>query len=206
MWLSNLSSMNPLHWPFYRALVHTICLLALAWMLLDFGWHFADYTANRALMLRSGFVGLCAVVASFACSPIASAARRPQLTQVRRALGLYGFLFVCIHLLVYAWLDMAFDLDLMLRDLSERRAMSVGILAFVLLVPLAITSTKAWQRRLRTRWRRLHQLVFIALPLSALHYLWLERDVLDAAWVFAALIGALLLVRLLTRLRARQSP
>lgn len=122
-------------------------------------------------MLRSGSVGLL-LVASFACTPLSWLLRWPRIVQVRRALGLYGFLLVLIHLLVDAWLDNSFMLDLIVRDLGERRAMSVGLLAFALLIPLAVTSTNGWQRRLGKRWRMLHQLVYLALPLSVLHYLW----------------------------------
>ncbi len=182
----------------HRVLAHGLSLLALAWMLLDFVLHLEDYTANRALMLRSGFVGLILLVASFACSPAARLLRWPQATQIRRALGLYGFVFVCIHLLVYAWLDMAFDLQFILRDLDERRAMSIGLIAFALLIPLALTSTKGWQRRLGRNWRRVHWLVFLALPLSVAHYLLLDRDVLTAAWVFAGLVAVLLMVRVVS--------
>jgi len=188
--------MNRLRQNWHRVLAHATALLLLAWMLADFALHLEDYSANRALMLRSGSVGLALLVASFACSPLAALLHRPQLTQIRRALGLYGFLFVGIHLLVYVWLDNAFDLELIVRDLGERRAMSVGLIAFALLIPLAITSTQRWQRRMGRRWRMLHRLVLIALPLSVLHYLLLDRDVLDAAWVFAAVVGVLLLARL----------
>lgn len=85
--------------------------------------------------------------------------------------------------------------DLILRDLGERRAMSVGLWAFALLIPLAITSTAGWQRRLGKRWRTLHRLVYLALPLSVLHYLWLERDFHGAAWLYAGIVGILLLLR-----------
>ena len=179
-----------------RRLVHAASLLLLAWMMGDFLLNLASYSANRTLMLRSGSVGLLLLVASFACTPLGWLLRWPRIVQVRRALGLYGFLFICIHLLVYAWLDNSFMLDLIVRDLGERRAMSVGLLAFALLIPLAITSTNGWQRRLGKRWRMLHQLIYLALPLSVLHYLWLERDFHRAAWLYAALVGLLLLLRL----------
>jgi sulfoxide reductase heme-binding subunit YedZ len=165
-------------------------------MLADFALNLTDYNANRALMLRSGFAGLVWLVASFACSPVARLLHWPRAVQVRRALGLYGFLFVVIHLGVYLWLDNDFVLELMLRDLEERRAMAIGMIAFVLLVPLVITSTKGWQRRLGKNWGRLHKLAYVALPLSAWHFLWLDRDFLTVPMVFAVIIGVLLLVRL----------
>ena len=83
-----------------RRLVHAASLLLLAWMMGDFLLNLASYSANRTLMLRSGSVGLLLLVASFACMPLGWLLRWPRIVQVRRALGLYGFLFICIHLLV----------------------------------------------------------------------------------------------------------
>ena len=184
----------PQHW--LRRLVHGIALLLLVWMIGDFLLNLASYAANRTLMLRAGTVGLLLLVASFTCTPLSWVFHWPRVVQVRRALGLYSFLFISIHLLVYAWLDNAFMLALMVRDLGERRAMSVGLLAFALLIPLAITSTTGWQRRLGKRWRMLHRLVYLALPLSVLHYLWLERDFHGGAWFYAVVVALLLLLRL----------
>jgi len=181
--------------PWLRITVHTVSLLLLGWMVGDFLLILASYSANRALMLRSGSAGLILLVAAFAVSPLAWWLRQPVLVQPRRALGLYGFLLVCIHLLVYAWLDNNFMLALMLRDLGERGAMSVGLLAFALLIPLALTSTNGWQRRLGKRWRVLHRLVYLALPLSVLHYFWLDRDLLTRPLIFAVIVGVLLLLR-----------
>lgn len=179
-----------------RFIVHAAGLLPLVWMVGDFLLNLESYSANRALMLRSGSAGLILLVVAFAVSPLAWWLRQPVLVQPRRALGLYGFLFVCIHLLVYAWLDNNFMLDLMVRDLGERGAMSIGLLAFALLIPLALTSTDGWQRRLGKRWRILHRLVYLVLPLSVLHYFWLDRDIVTRPVIFAAIVGVLLLLRL----------
>ena len=78
---------------------------------------------------------------------------------------------------------------LILRDIGERRAMSVGLLAFALLIPLALTSTNGWQKRLGRRWKVLHRLVYFAVPLSILHYFWLERDIKDWVIVIYASTG-----------------
>jgi sulfoxide reductase heme-binding subunit YedZ len=108
----------------------------------------------------------------------------------------YGFCYIALHLLAYAWLSNGFDWALIVRDIGERRAMSVGLLAFVLLIPLALTSTNGWQRRLGRRWKALHRLVYFAVPLSILHYFWLERDIKDWVFVYAALVAILFVVRL----------
>ncbi|MCB0038159.1 MAG: ferric reductase-like transmembrane domain-containing protein, partial [Caldilinea sp.] len=91
------------------------------------------------------------------------------------------------------------DAALILRDLDERRAMLIGAAAFVLLIPLAVTSTAGWQRRLGRRWRTLHRLVYAAAVLSVWHYLWLDRDILTTPILYALIVGALLAVRVARR-------
>lgn len=153
-------------------------------------------------MLRSGAVGLVLLLASFACSPVARLTGRTDVVRMRRALGFYAFGFVGLHLLVYLWLDNDFALELVLRDLDERRAMAIGLAAFALLTPLAITSTKAWQRRLGKSWRSLHRLIYIALPLSVWHYLWLDRDFITAPLIVAGGVAILFALRLSHRRQA----
>lgn len=154
-------------------------------------------------MLRTGTIGLILLVASFSCTPIARLTRWQGATQIRRALGLYGFLFIAIHLLAYAYGDNEFDMELILRDLQERRAMLIGTISFVLLIPLALTSTRGWQRRLGRRWKVLHRLVYIALPLALLHYLWLDRDFIEIPLLYAAAVGVLFLLRLVRQRTAK---
>jgi sulfoxide reductase heme-binding subunit YedZ len=108
----------------------------------------------------------------------------------------YGFCYIALHLLAYAWLSNYLDWELILRDIGERRAMSVGLLAFLLLIPLALTSTNGWQKRLGRRWKVLHRLVYFAVPLSILHYFWLERDIKDWVFMYAAFVVVLFAVRL----------
>jgi sulfoxide reductase heme-binding subunit YedZ len=76
--------------------------------------------------------------------------------------------------------------------------MAVGLLALLALIPLAATSTRGWQRRLGKRWRKLHRLVYIAVPLSVWHYLWLERDIITMPVIFAVIVGVLLVLRVST--------
>jgi len=97
--------------------------------------------------------------------------------------------------------------DLIWRDLGERSAMPLGIAAFVLLIPLAATSTSGWQRRLGKRWRSLHRLIYPAAILSVWHYLWLDRDFKTEPLIYAAIVAFLLVVRLpLARWAHKYSP
>lgn len=160
-------------------------------------------TPVRFVMLRAGTLGLILLVASFACTPLARVLHWQGALQIHRALGLYGLLFIAIHLFAYAWGDNEFDLELILRDLDERRAMLVGTVSFILLIPLALTSTRGWQKRLGRRWKVLHRLVYIALPLGVLHYLLLDRDFLELPLLYACNVALLFLLRLARRFALR---
>ena len=151
---------------------------------------------DRHLVIRFGAVGLAFLLASFSVTPLSILLGRTDLKPIRRPLGVYGFCYIALHLLAYLWLSNGFDWNLILRDIGERRAMSIGLLAFALLIPLALTSTNSWQRRLGRRWKVLHRLVYFAVPLSLLHYFWLERDIYDWLPLYAALVAFLFLLRL----------
>jgi sulfoxide reductase heme-binding subunit YedZ len=151
---------------------------------------------DRHLVIRFGAAGLAFLIASFSITPISILTGNTSLKPIRRPLGVYGFCYIALHLLAYAWLSNYFDWALILRDLGERRAMSIGLLAFALLIPLALTSTNGWQKRLGRRWKVLHRLVYFAVPLSILHYFWLERDIRDWVFMYAALVAILFVVRI----------
>jgi methionine sulfoxide reductase heme-binding subunit len=150
----------------------------------------------RYIILRSGTIGLIFLVASLACTPVRKIFGWSGAIQFRRALGLYGFLYATLHFGVYLVLENELYFDLIWRDLGERSSMPIGIAAFLLLVPLALTSTRGWQRRLGKRWRSLHRLVYLAVPVSVWHYLWLDRDFKTWPLIYAVIVGILLLLRL----------
>jgi sulfoxide reductase heme-binding subunit YedZ len=179
----------------HRVLAHGAGWFTLIWLALDFTAQPDPLTFNRTVMLRTGSAGLALLIASLACTPLSRLFGWQRPVQVRRTLGLYGFLFVIIHVWNYAVWENGLDWELIVRDLEERRAMTVGLLALLALIPLAFTSTRGWQRRLGRRWRALHRLVYVAVPLSVWHFLWLERDIITAPVLCGLLVGALLVLR-----------
>jgi methionine sulfoxide reductase heme-binding subunit len=199
-------SMRWLQQNWHRVLAHCAGIGSLS--VLAFNYAYGDLAIpERYVMLRSGSIGLIFLVASLACTPVSRLLGWPRLVQIRRALGLYGFAHISIHLLTYAALEDAFDFDLIWRDIGERRAMLVGLAGFLLLLPLAATSTRGWQRRLGKRWKRLHRLVYVAIALGVAHYLLLDRDFKDVPLIFALLVGILLALRLpLDQLAAKRRP
>jgi len=182
------------HW--HRVLAHAAGLLPLLLIAVAYARGTVAETLNRELTLHSGTAGLLLLLASLACTPLNTLFGWRQALQVRRTLGLYGFGYVVLHLLSYAALDNMLDYELIWRDVGERRSMIAGFAALLVLIPLAITSTRGWQRRLGWGWRALHRLVYVALPLSVLHVFWLERDFIRAPVLYALIVGGLLALRL----------
>jgi sulfoxide reductase heme-binding subunit YedZ len=176
--------------------VHIIALLPLVLTAYEYFTNTLPIVLDRHLVIRFGAVGMAFLVASFCITPIGILTGKANLIPIRRPLGVYGFCYMALHILAYAWLSNGLEWGLILRDLGERRAMSVGLIAFALLIPLALTSTNGWQKRLGKRWKQLHRLVYLAVPLSVLHYFWLERDIRDWVLFYAILVAILFIIRL----------
>jgi len=172
------------------------CLLPLAWLVVRlFGVGGAGLGANPIdeLMDRLGEWGLRLLIATLAITPLAVTLRKPWVMGLRRMLGLFAFTYLGLHFLTWLVLDQWFDLGSIGADLAERPYITVGFTAFALLVPLAVTSTAGWMRRLGPRWHRLHRLVYPAAILGVTHFWWQVkadwREPLVYALVLAGLLG-----------------
>lgn len=120
----------------------------------------------------------------------------PELIRFRRMLGLFAFFYVCLHFLTYIWPDQGFDLRGMWHDVAKRPFVTVGFTGFVLLIPLALTSTKGWIRRLGgKRWQALHRAVYITALCGVIHYYWLVKSDHRLPLIYAAILTILLLYR-----------
>jgi methionine sulfoxide reductase heme-binding subunit len=122
------------------------------------------------------------------------------LVRVRRQLGLTCFFYACLHLASYGWFDAGLEMSAFAQDASEKRFILAGLAAFLLLVPLAVTSTRAAMRRLGGNWRRLHRLVYVIAVLAACHFVWLAKPGLWPPYAYAAGVAVLLGYRLLAKL------
>src|SRR5688572_13810531 len=182
--------------PWRNLLVHVLASVPLLLTAYEYFTGTLPIVLDRHLVIRFGAVGLAFLIASFSITPIGILFGKSNLIPIRRPLGVYGFCYIALHLLAYAWLSNYLDWALILRDIGERRAMIVGLLAFALLIPLAFTSTNGWQKRLGRRWKLLHRLVYFAVPLSLLHYFWLERDIKDWVLVYIGLVILLFAARI----------
>ncbi|WP_321817583.1 MULTISPECIES: protein-methionine-sulfoxide reductase heme-binding subunit MsrQ [unclassified Paraburkholderia] len=133
------------------------------------------------------------------------------LLRFRRMLGLYAFFYATLHFTTYIWFDKWFDVAAMLKDVGKRPFITVGFAAFVLLIPLAVTSTKAMVRKLGRRWQSLHRLIYAIGVLAILHFWWLKSGKHDLVLpkiygaIMLALLGWRLAVWLIARMKARQA-
>jgi sulfoxide reductase heme-binding subunit YedZ len=116
-----------------------------------------------------------------------------SLLRIRRMLGLFSFFYACLHFTTYIWLDQFFDLGAIIHDVYKRPFITVGFSAFVLLIPLALTSSNAMIRRLGAkRWQQLHKLVYLIAILGVLHYVWLVKKDLTQPLIYAGILTLLL--------------
>ena len=117
------------------------------------------------------------------------------LAPLRRPLGLFAFFYATLHFLTYLVLDQFFGWSYIVDDIAERPYITVGFAAFLMLIPLAVTSTKGWIRRLGKRWTKLHRLIYVCAALGVLHYIWVVKADLRRPLIFAAILAVLLLLR-----------
>jgi len=131
-------------------------------------------------------------------TPFRKLLNQPKLARFRRMLGLFAFFYGCLHLTTWIWLDKFFDLKEMWADVVKRRFITVGMLAFVLLIPLAITSTNGWVRRLGfVRWQRLHRLVYFSAAAGVIHYYWLVKSDVRLPLFYGTILMVLMTYRLI---------
>lgn len=152
-----------------------------------------------------GLVALILLTASLACTPAKSLSGWTWPIRLRRILGLLAAFYATLHVLTYAVLDQELDLSAIVDDVVERKFILAGAATFVMLVPLTLTSTNAAVRRLGfARWKRLHRLAYLAGVVGALHFIWRVKKDLREPAVYAVVISALLLARLLARMASRR--
>jgi sulfoxide reductase heme-binding subunit YedZ len=161
-------------------------------------WLAGDLGANpiAEAMNRLGFWTLTLLLLTLAPTPIQIVTGWKWPLRLRRMLGLETFLYVCLHFAVYLGVDQLFDFAAIGEDIVKRKFITVGFAAFLLLIPLAITSTDGMVRRLGfVRWKRLHRLIYVAAVLGVVHYVWRVKSDLRQPLVFAAALAALLTIR-----------
>jgi len=153
------------------------------------------------ITLTTGIWALRFLLVSLAITPIRRLTGWQRVIQYRRMLGLFAFFYATLHLLTYVVLDQGLAFEFIIPDILKRPYITMGMIAFTLLVPLAITSTKGWIRRLGKKWQLLHRLVYVSALAACIHFLWKVKVAIGEPVYYAAILGVLLAFRLLWRFR-----
>jgi len=152
------------------------------------------------LTRTTGALALVFLVLSLAVTPLRKQLAQPWMVKLRRMLGLYSFLYASLHLMTYVWFDKSFNASAVVKDTFKRPFITFGMAAFLILVPLAITSTNSMVKRLGgKRWNRLHRLVYLAGALAVIHYYALVKADTREPIIFGVVIALLLLYRPLSK-------
>jgi len=178
-----------------RIATHIGAWIPLAVLIWDFMHNQLTVNPIQEATYRTGKTALILLLLALACTPLNTLLGLKQVLPLRRPLGLYAFMYVCIHLVIFAIIDYGLDVDLIKEAIVEKRYVLVGFTAFLLLVPLAITSTKGWMRRLGKRWKKLHRLVYLVAPLAVIHFVWLVKADIREPLMYGAVVAGLLTLR-----------
>ena len=183
--------------------VHIGALLPILWTVYQAS--IGDLTANpiQAVTLRTGKTALILLTLTLACTPLYTLTGFVQFTRVRRTLGLYTFFYALSHVLIVLGVDYGFAFPIIFETFVNQRYIYAGLGAFLILLPMAITSFKWWRKKLGKNWKRLHRLIYLATPLAVLHFAWVRKgDIfrlsgdIGQPLLFAAIVAVLLLLRL----------
>ncbi len=182
----------------------------LLWLVTRTLQHDLGVNPAETLQLQTGIWALRFLLAALAVTPLRRLTAWHSVIQYRRMLGLFAFFYATLHVLTWIVLDQYFDLGAMAADVVKRPFITAGMLAFGTMVPLAITSTRGWIRRLGRSWQVLHRLIYISGAAAALHFVWKVKIPIGEPVYYAAAVAALLGFRLVWRVRpprqARREP
>ena len=184
---------QPVDW--LHIIIHGLALWPFAHILWNLAWGRFLIDPIREIIDRTGHVALDLLLLSLACTPLYTLTGFALFQRARRTLGLYAFLYVALHFLTFAGWDYGFDLPLLWQAVFYQRYVIVGFAAGLILLALAVTSTRGWQRRLGKWWKRLQRFVYLANALAVLHFAWLLKEP-SAALPYAAVVAVLLVLRI----------
>ena len=182
---------------YLKPIVSLACLIPLGrlgWKALNTG---LGANPIQVITWSTGTWTLVFLMVTLSITPVRKLTRQYWLIQFRRMLGLFAFFYACLHFTTYIWLDQFFDLHSMAKDVVKRPFITVGFTAFVLLIPLALTSTQASIRRLGKRWQMIHRLIYVTAVLGVIHYIWLVKKDIRKPVIYASILAVLFAYRLI---------
>jgi methionine sulfoxide reductase heme-binding subunit len=190
---------------FSKPLVFVLALTPALWLLFRTLTGRLSFNPIEDITLTTGIWTLRFLLITLAITPIRRITGRNRVIQYRRMLGLFTFFYACLHLLTYVVLDQGLAFQYVLSDIVKRPYITAGMTAFLAMVPLAVTSTKGWIRRLGRRWQMLHRLIYVSGIAACLHFIWKVKVVIGEPVYYAIILAALLGFRVLWRVRPSRS-
>jgi sulfoxide reductase heme-binding subunit YedZ len=154
---------------------------------------------------QTGWWTLAFLLGSLAITPLRRLSKVLWLVQYRRMIGLFAFFYGTLHMLTYVWLDQFFDVRAMVHDIGKRPFITMGSLAYLSMIPLALTSTKWSIRKLGKKWQTLHRLAYVAAVAGVIHFLWLVKKDKSEPATFAIVLGVLFAIRIWFIIQERRS-
>ncbi|HYO55685.1 protein-methionine-sulfoxide reductase heme-binding subunit MsrQ [Archangium sp.] len=193
-------------YPWLKPAVLVGGLSPLALLALQFARGTLGANPIERVLNQTGMLALILLVASLACTPLKVVAGWTWPLRLRKLLGLLGFAYASLHFLTYAVLDQGLALDIILEDITKRPFITVGFMALVLLVPLAITSTNRMVRRMGfPAWQRLHRLAYVAASLGVVHFVWRVKKDLTEPLIYGGVLALLFVIRGAEAVRKRRA-
>jgi sulfoxide reductase heme-binding subunit YedZ len=178
-----------------KAAVFAACFIPLAWLAY---YAFTNNLGANPIEFITRWTGsstLIFLLITLSVTPLRKLTGWNALIKFRRMLGLCAFFYACLHFTTYIWLDQFFDLRGIVKDVAKRPFITIGFASFVLLIPLAVTSTAGMVRRLGKRWQQLHRLIYLIAIGGVIHYWWLVKADVRLPLIYAAILAALLAFR-----------
>ncbi len=187
-----------------KPVLFVLCSVPLVWLVWDGVTNNLGANPVETVRRYTGDWTLRFLLIALTVTPLRRLTGWHVVVRLRRMLGLFAFFYACLHFVSYIWLDQFFMWDAIIEDILDRPYITVGVASFLLLIPLAVTSTNGMARRLGgRRWQRLHQLVYLIAVLGVIHFLWLVKSDISEPVIYGAILALLLGFRLFWHLRGR---
>lgn len=176
--------------------VNISAALPLAWTAWDY-WRGSMIDPVDSFTIRTGQAAIILLLLTLAVTPIITLTDYRKLIGVRKSLGLWSFAYATLHLVVFVALEYGFSLEFILKDgIATKPYIIVGTISLLVMLPLAVTSTRGWMRRLGRNWKRLHKWIYAAAILAVIHYIWVVKVPIGKPTYYAVILAILLIARI----------
>jgi methionine sulfoxide reductase heme-binding subunit len=187
-----------------KPFIFVLALVPLAWLIFIVLTGRTSANPAEDILLTTGIWALRFLLATLTITPLRRLTGWNVLIQYRRMLGLFAFFYACVHLSSYIAFDRFFAFDEILGDVAKRPFITAGMTAFALMLPLAVTSTKGWIRRLGRRWQKLHRIIYVCAIAACLHFIWKVKVIIGEPVYYAAFLAVLLAFRVVWQWRVNR--